>query len=69
MEEPSSTIPLWIVLISSMAAVGITLCGRIPNLRESIIFLAAGLKLTLLLSITPEVLGGETFAFTAFELA
>ena len=46
----SSTIPLWIVLISSMAAVGITLCGRIPNLRESIIFLAAGLKLTLLLS-------------------
>ena len=68
MEEPSSTIPLWIVLISSMAAVGITLCGRIPNLRESIIFLAAGLKLTLLLSITPEVLGGETFAFTAFEL-
>ena len=51
-----------------MAAVGITLCGRIPNLRESIIFLAAGLKLTLLLSITPEVLGGETLAFTAFEL-
>lgn len=68
MEPITSTIPLWIVLISLMAAVGITVCGRIPNLRESIIFLAAGLKLTLLLSLTPNVLAGEIYEFNVINL-
>ena len=68
MEPITSTIPLWIVLISLMAAVGITVCGRIPNLRESIIFLAAGLKLTVLLSLTPNVLAGEIYEFNVINL-
>ena len=63
-----SAIPLWIVLISSIAAVLITLCGRIPNLRESIIFLAAVLKLSLLLSIAPKVLDGNLYSFNVLNL-
>jgi len=69
METIISPIPLWIVLISLMAAVGISVCGRIPNLRESIIFLAAALKLTLLLWMAPEVLTDEkTYGFKAINL-
>ena len=62
-----SAIPLWIVLISTIAAVLITLSGRIPNLRESLIIFAAGLKLTLLLSLAPDILEGNLYTYTAIN--
>ncbi len=62
-----SAIPLWIVLISTIAAVLITLSGRIPNLRESVIIFAAGLKLTLLLSLAPDILEGNLYTYTAIN--
>ena len=67
MEEAQAT-PFWIILISSMAAVLISICKRTPNLREAIIFLAATLKLFLLISMAPGVLDGKLYTFTVINL-
>ena len=67
MEEAQAT-PFWIILISSMAAVLISICKRTPNLREAIIFLAATLKLFLLISLAPGVLDGKLYTFTVINL-
>ena len=66
--EEALTTPFWIVFISSMAAVLIALCGRAPNLREAIIFLAAICKLALLSTLTPGVLDGKLYTFTLINL-
>ena len=67
MEEAQAT-PFWIVIISSMAAVLISLCRRAPNIREAIIFLAAIIKLALLLMLVPGVLDGKLYTFTLINL-
>ena len=67
MEEAQAT-PFWIILISSMAAVLISICKRTPNLREGIIFLAATLKLFLLIAMAPGVLDGKLYTFTVINL-
>ena len=67
MEEAQAT-PFWIILISSMAAVLISICKRTPNLREAIIFLAATLKLFLLISLAPGILDGKLYTFTVINL-
>ena len=66
--EEALTTPFWIVFISSMAAVLIALCGRAPNLREAIIFLAAICKLALLSTLTSGVLDGKLYTFTLINL-
>ncbi len=66
--EEASNIPLWVILISSIAAVLISICGKNPNLRETIIFFAASIKLVLLLSLSPGVLNGKLYSFTIINL-
>ena len=68
MEPIQSIMPVWIILTSSVAAVLIALLGRWPNLRESCIFVAAVIKLGLLLSLAPAVLDGKLYEFEVMEL-
>jgi len=68
METVSSTLPVWIVATSSIAALLLALLGRWPNLREACIFGAAVIKLGLLLSLAPTVLDGKRVGFEVIEL-
>ena len=68
METIHSFTPVWVILTSSVAALLIALLGRWPNVRESCIFAAAAIKLGLLLSLAPDVLGGKLFEFEVMEL-
>ena len=68
MDPLHSFTPVWIILTSSVAAVLIALLGRWPNLRESCIFVAAAIKLGLLLSLAPAVLEGKLYEFEVMEL-
>ena len=68
MDTIHSFTPVWIILTSSVAAVLIALLGRWPNLRESCIFVAAAIKLGLLLSLAPAVLEGKLYEFEVMEL-
>ncbi|MBT5620789.1 MAG: monovalent cation/H+ antiporter subunit D family protein, partial [Verrucomicrobia bacterium] len=68
MDTIHSFTPVWIILTSSVAAVLIALLGRWPNLRESCIFVAAAIKLGLLLSLAPAVLEGKLYEFKVMEL-
>ncbi len=61
--------PLWIVLITPLAAGAILLSGKRPNLREAWTFLAAFLQLGLVLSMLPEVLAGKVFEVKVVSLA
>ena len=68
MDTIHSFTPVWIILTSSVAALLIALLGRWPNLRESCIFVAAVIKLGLLLSLAPSVLDGKMYEFEVMEL-
>ena len=68
MDTIHSFTPVWVILTSSVAAVLIALLGRWPNLRESCIFVAAAIKLGLLLSLAPAVLEGKLYEFEVMEL-
>ncbi len=61
--------PLWIVLLTPLAAVAILLSDKRPNLRELWTFAAALVQLGLVLSMLPEVLGGRVFAVKVLSLA
>lgn len=56
------------VLVSLIAAVLISASGRRPNVREAWTFLAAVVKLLLVLSLVPDVLAGETVDSTPLAL-
>jgi multicomponent Na+:H+ antiporter subunit D len=56
------------VLVSLVAALLILVSGRWPNLRESWTFLAAVVKLALVASLLPPVLGGAVVELTPLEL-
>lgn len=56
------------VLVSLLAAGLILWCGRRPTLRESLTFLAAGVKFLLVLSLLPAVLAGQSVEATYMEL-
>ncbi len=68
MDTIHSFTPVWVILTSSVAALLIALLGRWPNLRESCIFVAAVIKLGLLLSLAPGVLDGDLYEFEVMEL-
>lgn len=63
--------PVFIMLLAMalplLAAPLISLCGRSPNLRESIALLAGIATFLLSLSITPHVMAGQAPAFTLAE--
>jgi multicomponent Na+:H+ antiporter subunit D len=61
--------PLWIVLLTPVAAVLILLSDRRPNLRELWTFAASLLQLGLVLSMLPEVLAGKVFDVHVLRLA
>ena len=60
--------PILAVSVSAVAAALILRFGTRPNLRESCTFVAALLKLALVLSLVPSVLAGPPVQTTVFEL-
>ncbi|MBD5780617.1 monovalent cation/H+ antiporter subunit D family protein [Pelagicoccus sp. NFK12] len=65
----SSMVPLFAVLVSMAAIPAILFSSRMPNLRESWSFLAAGIKFALVLSLVPGALRGESVGITLLEIA
>ncbi|MCB2194034.1 MAG: monovalent cation/H+ antiporter subunit D family protein [Deltaproteobacteria bacterium] len=59
-----SITPLLAVLVSLAAIPFIILCKSRPNARESVTFIAAGIKLLLVASLLPLVMAGKEVAFT-----
>jgi len=64
-----STRPLWAVLVSLIAIPLILASTRRPNLRETWTLLAALIKVGLVLSMLPWVLGGRTAVCTLWQFA
>ena len=60
--------PLLAMLVSTLAVLPIALSGRWPNLREGWTFLAALLKLGLVLSMLPAVVAGQTLELTLVSI-
>ena len=60
--------PLLAILVSLLAAGAILLCDRRPNLRETWSFLAAGIKILIVLSLLPQVLAHGSVGATYIEL-
>jgi multicomponent Na+:H+ antiporter subunit D len=60
--------PLLAILVSLLAAGLILLSGRRPNLRETWSFLAASIKILLILSLLPHVLAHEEVGATYLQL-
>jgi len=54
--------------VPAIGAVLITVCGRVPNLREGATLVTAATLLGCVLSILPAVLGGEQPAIALFEI-
>ncbi len=63
-----SLTPIFAMLASLIAVPFIALSGKRPNLRESFTFLAGGIKLLLVLSMLPVILGGDTVTYTLWEI-
>ncbi len=61
--------PLWIVLVTPIAAALIVASDRRPNLRESWTILASVVQALLVASMLPAVLAGEDFELTLLPLA
>jgi multicomponent Na+:H+ antiporter subunit D len=68
METVYSSLPLWACLVSLAAVVPIVLLGRHPNRREGATLIAGAIKLTLVLTMLPTVLGGKAIKFTLWEI-
>lgn len=65
---PSLT-PLWIVLVSMLAAGLIAAFGRMPNLRDGVSIVAAIVKFSLVASLLPGVLSGKTYVFRLLKIS
>ena len=64
MQVAHSIVPLLAVLVSLVALPGIILARGRPNLRETVTFAAAGLKLILVASLLPYLLAGQEVGIT-----
>ncbi|MCK4738707.1 MAG: monovalent cation/H+ antiporter subunit D family protein [Deltaproteobacteria bacterium] len=60
--------PLLAVLVSAVAVLFILMARKLPNLREGVSYVAAGIKFLLILSMVPVVLAGGVVEFTVFEV-
>ncbi|VEN75451.1 Cation:proton antiporter [Candidatus Desulfarcum epimagneticum] len=60
--------PLFAVAVSLAGALFIALAGKRPNLRESIIFAIAFVKLGIVLSMIPDALAGKILVFHVVDL-
>lgn len=68
MESIVSSKPLWAVATSLLAALVIACLGKSPNLRESATFLAAFIKLSIVVSMAPLVLRGVEIVYPLVEV-
>ncbi|MCD4677880.1 MAG: monovalent cation/H+ antiporter subunit D family protein [Desulfobacula sp.] len=69
METIISIKPLLAVLVSLFVIPVLISSSSKPNVRESWIFVAGAIKLVLILSMLPVILGGQQIALTLFEFA
>jgi len=69
METIISIKPLLAVLVSLFVIPVLVSSSGKPNVRESWIFVAGTIKLILILSMLPVILGGKQIALTLFEIA
>jgi len=69
METIISIKPLLAVLVSLFVIPVLVSSSSQPNVRESWIFVAGTIKLLLVLSMLPVILGGQQIALTLFEIA
>jgi len=69
METIISIKPLLAVLVSLFVIPVLVSSSSKPNVRESWIFVAGTIKLLLVLSMLPVILGGQQIALTLFEIA
>jgi len=69
METIISIKPLLAVLVSLFVIPVLVSSSSKPNVRESWIFVAGTIKLLLVLSMLPFILGGQQIALTLFEIA
>ena len=60
--------PLAAILVSLLGALPIILSDRQPNLRESWTILIAVIKLSIVASLLPGVLQGESYLFTIAQV-
>ena len=68
MDIIQSTTPLLACFVSLAAVVPIVLSSRHPNLREGWTFLAGLVKLSLVMTLVPEVLAGKVIEYTLWEI-
>ena len=68
MDSIQSTIPLLACFVSLAAVVPIVLSSRHPNLREAWTFLAGLVKLSLVMTLVPDVLAGKVIEYTLWEI-
>ena len=67
MEIIASQLPLFACLASLLAVIPILLFRKTPNLREAATIGAGALKLAIVLTMLPGILGGKVYEFTFFE--
>jgi multicomponent Na+:H+ antiporter subunit D len=67
MEIIASQLPLFACLASLLAVIPILLFRKTPNLREATTIGAGALKLAIVLTMLPGILGGKVYEFTFFE--
>jgi len=63
-----SATPLLAILVSTVAAGCIAICGKWPNIREGWTFLAAFIKFGLILSMAGWILDGNTHTYTLCQI-
>ena len=56
----------WVLPI--IGAIGIGLCGRHPNFRETVTLVTAGILLVMVYSLLPSIIAGERPEYTLFEI-
>ena len=68
METVPSNLPVFVCLASFLAVLPIVLFRKQPNVREGATILAGVIKLGLVLSMLPGVLGGQVYEFVFLEI-
>ena len=68
-KNTTSILPVLAIVVSLITVVPIMLSSKKPNLREFWTFIAAFIKLGLIISMASWVLQGNTYSYRFFELS
>lgn len=60
--------PLYAILVSAVATIPMVFFGSRPNLREAVTFIAAAIKLWILVDMSSWILSGNTFSLSLFHV-